>query len=151
MQSLNEELQTVNAELQAKVDELSAASNDMKNLLNSTEIATVFLDNDLHVRRFTEKATQVINLIPGDVGRPVTDLVSSLPYLELAEDARTVLRTLVPVEKALVARDGRRFGLRIMPYRTSDNRIEGVVITFTDLTIMARLEAKLIADEGREP
>ena len=95
MQSLNEELQTVNTELQAKVDELVAANNDMKNLLNSTDIATVFLDNDLRVRRFTTQATKLIKLIPGDVGRPVTDLASDLLYPELAEDAREVLRTLV--------------------------------------------------------
>ena len=148
MQSLNEELQTVNAELQAKVDELSAASNDMKNLLNSTEIATVFLDNALHVRRFTEQATAIIKLIPGDVGRPITDLATSLLYPELAADAREVLRTLVSVEKAIHARDGRWFALRVMPYRTMDNRIDGVVITFTDLTIVKKLEASLHTSQG---
>ena len=95
MQSLNEELQTVNTELQAKVDELSRANNDMKNLLNSTDIATLFLDNDLNVRRFTPQATKIIKLIPGDVGRPITDLASDLLYPELADDAREVLRTLV--------------------------------------------------------
>ena len=94
MQSLNEELQTVNTELQAKVDELSRSNNDMKNLLNSTDIATLFLDNDLNVRRFTTQATKIIKLIPGDVGRPITDLASDLRYPELADDAREVLRTL---------------------------------------------------------
>jgi seryl-tRNA synthetase len=83
MQSLNEELQTVNTELQAKVDELSRSNNDMKNLLNSTDIATLFLDNDLKVRRFTTQATKIIKLIPGDVGRPITDLASDLLYPEL--------------------------------------------------------------------
>ena len=95
MQSLNEELQTVNHELQAKVDELSRANNDMKNLLNSTDIATLFLDDDLNVRRFTAQTTKIIKLIPGDVGRPITDLASDLVYPELAADAREVLRTLV--------------------------------------------------------
>ena len=85
MQSLNEELQTVNSELQAKVDELSRSNNDMKNLLNSTDIATLFLDNDLNVRRFTTQATKIIKLIPGDMGRPITDLASDLLYPELVE------------------------------------------------------------------
>ena len=94
MQSLNEELQTVNAELQGKLDELSRSNNDMKNLLNSTDIATLFLDNDLKVRRFTTQASKVIKLIPGDVGRPITDLGSDLLYPDLADDASEVLRKL---------------------------------------------------------
>ncbi len=143
MQSLNEELQTVNAELQAKLDELSATSNDMKNLLNSTEIATVFLDDALKVRRFTDQVTEIIKLIPTDVGRPVTDLAISLLYPELADDAREVLRTLIPIDKALVSKGGRWFATRLMPYRTFDNRINGVVITFTDMTVVKRLEANL--------
>jgi two-component system CheB/CheR fusion protein len=143
MQSLNEELQTVNAELQAKVEELSWSNNDMKNLLNSMEIATVFLDDGLKVRRFTEQATLIINLIPGDVGRPVTDLASGLHYPELAQDARGVLLTLVPEEKTIAAEDGRWFTVRIMPYRTFDNRIDGVVITFADITKAKVLEAEL--------
>ena len=145
MQSLNEELQTVNAELQAKVDELTTASSDMKNLLNSTQIATLFLDGALKIRRFTETATKIIKLIPGDVGRPVTDLASDLLYPELSADAREVLRTLVPVEKSLSTGDGRWFELRLMPYRTLDDRIDGVVMTFTDVTVAKKLEAKLRA------
>jgi two-component system, chemotaxis family, CheB/CheR fusion protein len=99
MQSLNEELQTVNAELQSKVDDLSRTNNDMKNLLNSTDIATVFLDGQLRVRRFTTPTTRLIKLIPGDVGRPLSDIVSDLVYPELQDDAREVLRTLVFSEK----------------------------------------------------
>lgn len=143
MQSLNEELQTVNAELQAKVDELSRTHNDMKNLLNSTDIATLFLDNDLHIRRFTTQATKIIKLIPGDVGRPITDLASELLYPELAEDAREVLQKLGFAEKPVRARDGRWFTVRIMPYRTLDDRIDGVVITFADITAAKKLEAQL--------
>jgi two-component system CheB/CheR fusion protein len=150
MQSLNEELQTVNGELQAKVDELSTASNDMKNLLNSTEIATLFLDNALGVRRFTESTSKIIKLIPGDVGRPITDLASDLLYPELAADAREVLRTLVPVGKPIATRDGRWFAMRLMPYRTMDNRIDGVVITFADITVAKKLEAELRARPGAE-
>jgi two-component system CheB/CheR fusion protein len=143
MQSLNEELQTVNNELQAKLDELSRSQNDMENLLNSTEIATLFLDNDLHVRRFTTQATKVIKLIPGDVGRPITDLASDLLYPELVQDTREVLRKLGFAEKPICVRDGRWFTVRIMPYRTLDDRIDGVVITFADITVAKTLEAKL--------
>jgi len=143
MQSLNEELQTVNTELQTKVDDLSVTNSDMKNLFDSTDIATVFLDNDLHVRRFTTQATKIIKLIGADVGRPITDLASDLRYQELAEDAREVLRTLASTEKPIAAHDGRWFTVRIMPYRTLDNRIDGVVITFVDITASKSLEAEL--------
>ena len=143
MQSLNEELQTVNAELQGKVDELSRSNNDMKNLLNSTDIATLFLDGELKVRRFTTQATKIIQLIPGDIGRPITDLASDLIYPELTADAREVLRQLGFSEKPISTRDGRWFTIRIMPYRTLDDRIDGVVITFLDISVAKTLEGKL--------
>ena len=143
MQSMNEELQTVNSELQAKVDELSQASNDMKNLLDSTDIATLFLDKELNVRRFTPKATQIIKLIHADIGRPITDLASDLNYPDLTDDAREVLRTLVSAEKPIAASTGRWFTVRIMPYRTMDDRIDGVVITFANITVSKTLEANL--------
>jgi PAS domain-containing protein len=143
MQSLNEELQTVNAELQAKVEELSQTNNDMKNLLNSTDIATLFLDEALHVRRFTTPAAHLIKLIPTDVGRPITDIASELLYPDLAADVGEVLRTLVFVEKPVNSRDGRWFNARIMPYRTLDNRIDGVVVTFVDITTAKTLEVEL--------
>jgi two-component system CheB/CheR fusion protein len=143
MQSMNEELQTVNTELQAKVDQLSQASNDMKNLLDSTDIATLFLDKELNVRRFTPQATKIIKLIATDTGRPITDLASELRYPELADDAREVLRKLAAVEKPIGARDGRWFTVRIMPYRTMDDRIDGVVITFANITVSKTLETKL--------
>ncbi|SIR07571.1 two-component system, chemotaxis family, CheB/CheR fusion protein [Aromatoleum tolulyticum] len=145
MQSLNEELQTVNIELQSKVDDLSSANNDMQNLLNSTEIATVFLDCRLHVRRFTPLATRVIKLIAADAGRPLSDLATDLDYPALEDDAREVLRTLMFSEKQIATRDGRWFTVRIMPYRTMDNVIEGVVITFIDISVAKRLEAELRA------
>jgi two-component system CheB/CheR fusion protein len=149
MQSLNEELQTVNAELQSKVDELSRVSNDMKNLLNSTDIATLFLDNRINVQRFTPQAAKLIKLLPSDVGRPVTDLASELRYPELSADAQEVLQTLVPVEKTIAANDGRWFTARIMPYRTMDDRIDGVVITFLDITAAKTLEARLRTEQTR--
>jgi two-component system CheB/CheR fusion protein len=143
MQSLNEELQTLNHELQSKVDELSRANNDMRNLLDSTDIATLFLDDALNVRRFTAQMLKIIKLIPADVGRPLTDLSSDLVYPDLVQDAREVLRSLVFRETQIATRDGRWFSVRIMPYRTLDNRIDGVVITFVDITAAKTLEASL--------
>jgi two-component system CheB/CheR fusion protein len=148
MQSLNEELQTVNIELQSKVDELSAANNDMKNLLNSTDVATVFLDNAMCVRRFTIQATRIFKLIPTDVGRPLSDVASDLDYPELQDDAREVLRTLVFCEKQVITSDGRWFMIKTMPYRTLENVIDGVVITFTDINAIKRLEAELRQSHG---
>ena len=149
MQSLNEELQTVNAEQQSKMDDLARINNDMRNLLNSTEIVTVFLDNDLHVRRFTPGANQLFKLIPGDVGRPLSDIASDLLYPGMAEEAREVLRTLVFSEKQIAATDGRWFTVRIMPYRTMEDVIGGVVITFADITAAKTLEAELRAENAR--
>jgi two-component system CheB/CheR fusion protein len=145
MQSLNEELQTVNAEQQARLDEFQRLSNDMKNLLDSTEIVTLFLDGELRVRRFTSGANKIFKLIPGDVGRPLTDVTSALRYPELPEDAREVLRTLVFSEKSVATGDGRWFSVRIMPYRTTENVIDGLVFTFVDITLAKTLEARLRA------
>ncbi len=143
MQSLNEELQTVNAELQSRVDELSRSNNDMKNLLNSTDIATVFLDKALNLQRFTTQTTRIIKLIPGDVGRRITDIASDLIYPAMPDDIRDVLQTLVFVEKQVTTLDGRWFLTRIMPYRTLEDKIDGVVITFTDITVAKTLEMEL--------
>lgn len=143
MQSLNEELRTVNAELQSKVDDLSRASSDMKNLLDSTDIATLFLDGELRVRRFTAAITRIIKLIPGDVGRPLSDIVSDLRYPEMQTDAQEVLRKLAYSEKQVPCDDGRWYDVRIMPYRTLDNKIDGVVITFGDISKTKKLEAEL--------
>jgi len=149
MQSLNEELQTVNAEQQSKMDELARINNDMRNLLNSTEIVTVFLDNDLHVRRFTPGANKLFKLIPGDVGRPLSDIASDLLYPEMIEETREVLRTLIFSEKQISASNGRWFSVRIMPYRTMDDVIGGVVITFADITAAKTLEAELREENAR--
>ena len=143
MQSMNEELQTVNAEQQSKMDELARMNNDMRNLLNSTEIVTVFLDNDLHIRRFTTGADKLFKLIPGDVGRPLSDIVSDLLYPTMTEESREVLRTLVFSEKQITTTDGRWFSVRIMPYRTVEDVIGGVVITFSNITAAKTLEAEL--------
>ncbi|PHV06882.1 chemotaxis protein CheB [Janthinobacterium sp. BJB412] len=145
MQSLNEELHTVNVELQSKVDDLSLVNGDMKNLLNSTDIATIFLDNSLHIRRFTNPATQIYKLIPGDLNRPLGDIANDLVYPELQDDAEQVLRTLVFCERQIPTHSGRWYTVRIMPYRTVDNVIDGVVVTFINITESKHLEAQLRA------
>jgi chemotaxis protein methyltransferase CheR/two-component system CheB/CheR fusion protein len=143
MQSLNEELQTVNAELQSKVEDLTWVNNDMKNLLDSMEIATVFLDNQLRIRRFTHYATHLFKLIPGDMGRHLSDIVTDLDYPQLMSDIRKVLQTLAFIDQQIKTFDNRWFKVRIMPYRTQDNMIDGVVITFIDICEIKQLEAEL--------
>jgi two-component system, chemotaxis family, CheB/CheR fusion protein len=143
MQSLNEELQTLNAELQSKVDDFTRVNNDMKNLLNSTDIATLFLDKNLNIRRFTTQAVKIFKLIKSDIGRPLTDQVSSLNYPELVEDVHKVLKTLVFIKKEVPTNDGRWFSIRIMPYQTLDDRVDGVVITFFNITDLKNIEVKL--------
>jgi two-component system CheB/CheR fusion protein len=140
MQSLNEELATVNAELQAKVEELSRANDDMKNLLNGTDIATIFLDNDLNIKRFTDRARKVIKLIPSDVGRPLADLVSKLRYPRLIDDALEVVHNLVFREIEVEAFDGCWYLVRLVPYRTTENVIDGLVMTFTEVTKVKGLQ-----------
>ena len=147
MQSLNEELQTVNAELQSKVEDFSRVNSDMKNLLNSTDIATLFLDKELNIRRYTNQATNIFKLIKGDIGRPFTDLVTDLIYPELAADAIEVLRTLVFIQKQIPTKDGRWFSIRVMPYRTFDDRIDGLVITFINHSDLRQVEVKLYETE----
>ncbi len=146
MQSMNEELQTINAEMQTKLDDLSLAQSDMRNLLNSIEIAIVFLDQNLNVRRYTERASKIINIRESDVGRPLSDLTTSLLYPELHDDALTTLSTLEFSEKQILATDGRWFTVRIMPYRRLDNVIDGVVITLVDITATKELEQALRKD-----
>jgi two-component system, chemotaxis family, CheB/CheR fusion protein len=141
LQSVNEELATVNSELQTKVADLSRANNDMNNLLAGTGIATVFVDHHLRILRFTPAATRIINLILTDVGRPVGHIVSNLKgYDRLAEDAQSVLDALIPKEAQVESADGKWYAMRILPYRTIDNVIEGVVITFVDITEIRQAE-----------
>ncbi len=142
-QSMNEELQTLNQELQTKLDDLALAHSDMQNLLNSTDIATLFLDNDLQVRRFTEQITRLIHLRESDIGRPLTDLATTLNYPDLAVDARQTLRSLTFTEKEITTTDGHWYMVRIKPYRTLADLIQGVVITFIDITAAKALESRL--------
>jgi len=156
MQSLNEELVTLNSELEGKIDELSQTNNDMKNLFDSTRVATVFLDTRLRVKRFTPDATRIVNLIQTDINRPLNHLVSNLANQDLVQEAQKVLETLVPREMVVKDKESRAFLMRVMPYRTLDNHVEGVVMTFTDigaehLLQAAREFAQGIVETVRQP
>jgi two-component system, chemotaxis family, CheB/CheR fusion protein len=142
LQSVNEELITVNSELEQKIIELSRIGNDMQNLLTSTEIGTMFLDINLHIRRFTPAMSNFIKLIQTDVGRHIGDIVAAMYYDTLEQDAQSVLDTLVPKELEVQTKDGRWYMMRILPYRTVQNLIDGVVITFSDIT-----KSKLLVKE----
>jgi len=144
MQSLNEELQTVNSELQSKVNDHMRASDDMKNLLNSIEVAILFLDKNLNIRRFTNQLTNIFKIRQSDIGRQFTDLVTNLKYPEIAKHARLVLDNLVFREVSVETTDNSWYGIKIMPYRTIDDRIDGLVITFTNITKAKQLELQLI-------
>jgi two-component system, chemotaxis family, CheB/CheR fusion protein len=144
LQSVNEELATVNTELQGKVADLSQINNDMNNLLAGTGVGTVFVNHQLHIQRFTPAVTQVINLIATDVGRPVGHIASNLPdYNHLVEDVQQVVDTLVPKDVEVQSTLGKWFVLRIRPYRTLDNVIDGAVITFFDITEMKKARETL--------
>jgi len=144
LQSVNEELSTVNAELQVKVADLLRTNNDMNNLLAGTGIATIFVDHQLRVLRFTPTANRIINLIPSDVGRPVSHVVTNLvDYDSMAADAKAVLDTLVAREVDIQTTAGTWYTMRIQPYRTLDNVIEGAVLTFVDISRIKQVEAEL--------
>lgn len=134
LQSINEELTTVNQELKSKVDELGHTNSDLHNLMGATAIATVFLDRELRIMRFTPPAVELFSLIPTDVGRPLADLQHRLSYTELLTDASRVLSQLVPIEREVSENGGRYFLARLLPYRTTEDRIAGVVLTFVDVT-----------------
>jgi two-component system CheB/CheR fusion protein len=149
LQSINEELATVNAELQIKIDELSRANNDMNNLLAGTGVGTVFVDHQLRIRRFTPAATQVLNLIQTDVGRPVGHVVSNLVgYDRLVEDVQAVLDSLIPQDAEARTKGGAWYLICIRPYRTLENVIEGVVITFVEITEMKRMQEAVRGSEA---
>jgi two-component system CheB/CheR fusion protein len=146
LQSLNEELTTVNAQLKEKVTELERANNDLDNLLTSTNIATIFLDTSFNVRRFTPTSTRLFDLTPADVGRPMSDITQRCTDPDLLKDATAVLANLTSISKEVQGDDGWWFVRQVQPYRTHDNRIEGVVITFSDVAAEALQEARLYAD-----
>jgi two-component system CheB/CheR fusion protein len=148
LQSMNEELTTLNAQLQDKVHELTAVNDDLANLLVSTDIVTVFVDTDFRVKRFNTAATHLLNLLPSDVGRPINHLATNLVDVDLSRDARTVLATLVPIEKEVTAQDGRQYLVRVVPYRTEDQKVRGLVLTLVDVTALKKIERELVAARG---
>jgi two-component system, chemotaxis family, CheB/CheR fusion protein len=147
LQSTNEELATLNQENRHKVEELAMLSSDLQNLLTATDIATIFLDRQLRIVRFTPPITQIFNIVHDDRGRPLTDFTNRLGGHQLAADAERVLDRLVPVEYEVRSDDGRWLLTRVLPYRTSDDRIEGVVITFVDITRRWEAESSLRTSE----
>ncbi len=145
LQSINEELQTVNSELKVRVDSLSRANSDIANLLEGTQIATIFLDRQFQVKSFTPAIRDIFNLVEADIGRPLSHLRSSLPVDPPQEDAERVLRTLSVVETQVESGDGdKRYIMRMLPYRTTENVIDGVVMTFIDVTRITTAEAEII-------
>jgi PAS domain S-box-containing protein len=144
LQSINEELNTVNNQLSEKVGELTDANNDLANLTAATEIATVFLDSKLLIKQFTPRATELLNLIASDVGRPISHITQNFDGKNLSAAAHAVIKGLVPAESEVRISDGRWYTMRILPYRTLDNRIDGAVVTFTDVSRLKLLEHSIL-------
>ena len=134
LQSINEELQTVNSELKVKLDAISRAHSDLQNLIAATDIGTLFLDSGLHIKRFTDRVTDLFSITQSDEGRSITDFAHQLEYQDLIGDARAVLADLAPTRREVRSRAGRWYDMRVRPYRTVDDKIDGVVITFVDIT-----------------
>jgi two-component system CheB/CheR fusion protein len=143
LQSINEELQTVNSELKAKLELISRANSDLQNLLAATDFGTLFLDSGLHIKRFTDQVRELFSISAVDEGRPITDFAHQLEYDEVAKDARAVISDLIPVRREVRSRKGRWYDLRMRPYRTVDDKIDGVVITFVDVTERKAMEERL--------
>jgi two-component system CheB/CheR fusion protein len=156
LQSINEELQTVNTELKLKLEAISRAHSDLQNLMAATDVGTLFLDSALRIKRYTERVTDLFSITPADEGRPITDFAHQLDYEGLMRDARAVLTDLAPVRCEVCSRDERWYDVRMRPYRTVDDRIDGVVITFVDITERRAGEQQLrqlqrLVEMSREP
>src|SRR5262245_19398062 len=149
LQSINEELQTVNSELKLKLEAISRAHSDLQNLMAATDFGTLFLDAQLRIKRFTDKATELFSLTPSDEGRPITDFSHQLDYPDLTKDAKAVLSDLAPVRREVKSREGRWYDVRMRPYRTVDDKIDGVVITFVDVSERLKAEDALHASEHK--
>ncbi|MGH6648251.1 CheR family methyltransferase [Aquabacterium sp.] len=149
LQSVNEELITVNLELKMKVEETTKINDDLQNLIASTDIATVFIDRSLAIKRYTPRATQVFSIIPSDMGRPLLDINHRLNYQDLVDDAAEVVRSLLAKEREVSSNDGRWYMVRLLPYRTNEDRIDGAVLTFIDITSRREAEERLRLGEQR--
>jgi two-component system CheB/CheR fusion protein len=142
LQSINEELQTVNSELKLKLEAISRAHSDLQNLMAATDFGTLFLDSSLRIKRFTERVTDLFSITPMDEGRPITDFAHKLDYPDLVRDARAVLSDLAPVKRDIRSRTGNWYDVRLRPYRTVDDKIDGVVITFVDVSEQRDVEER---------
>jgi two-component system CheB/CheR fusion protein len=149
LQSVNEELITVNYELKVKVEETGKANDDLNNLIASTDIATVFVDSGLRIKRFTPRATDIFSVIASDLGRSLLDLTHRLDYDELADDVSATFETLRPVEREVRSTDGRCYIVRLLPYRTTEDRIEGAIMTFFDISARRQAEERARVNEAR--
>jgi two-component system, chemotaxis family, CheB/CheR fusion protein len=143
LQSINEELQTVNSELKSKLELISRANSDLQNLLAATDFGTLFLDSGLNIKRFTDHVRELFSITTSDEGRPITDFAHQLEYDDLVKDVRTVIANLTPLRREVRSRNGRWYDARMRPYRTVDDKIDGVVITFVDLTERKLMEERL--------
>jgi two-component system CheB/CheR fusion protein len=144
LQSVNEELQTVNSEMQGKLDEISRAHQELENLMGATEIATLYLDRDLRIQRFTAGVQELFSILAVDRGRPISDLTHKLVYSGFVVDAEQVLRKLIPIEREVKTEEGNWYLIRLRPYRTRDDRIEGVVVSFIDINQLKETEQALV-------
>jgi two-component system CheB/CheR fusion protein len=149
LQSINEELQTVNSELKTKLDNIANAHSDLQNLINATEIGTLFLDADLRIKMLTPAVERLFSVTNSDVGRPITDFTHKLDYDSVEADAHLVLRNLTPLENEVQTKDGRWLMMRLRPYRTVEDRIEGIVLSFVDITQRRQAEDALRHSEER--
>ncbi|WP_218509643.1 chemotaxis protein CheB [Variovorax sp. dw_308] len=149
LQSINEELITVNYELKVKVEERGNINDDLQNLIASSEVATVFVDQAMRIKRYTPHASTLFNLIPSDLGRPLFDMTSRLDYPDLAQDAEAAFQKLRAIERRVQSTDGRHFVARILPYRTAGDKIDGAVLNFFDVTELRRAEEQVRAGEER--
>ncbi len=150
LQSVNEELATVNSELQQKIEDLSNLNDDMKNLLDSTGVATIFLDEELRLQRFTSTTKEIFNFIDSDIGRPISDITHRMTSNNLQQQAKKVLDTLEPIREDIRTREGKWYTMRIQPYRTQDNAVAGVGVSFIDIDVEERLRSTIL-DTFRQP
>lgn len=149
LQSINEELHTVNAELKSKLESISAAHSDLQNLSAATEIGTLFLDADMRIKMFTSPVAELFNITRHDIGRAITDFTHQLNYDDIQADASKVLKDLIPIEREVGSKRGQRYAMRLRPYRTVEDRIDGTVVTFVDISERARVETALRESEER--
>lgn len=149
LQSVNEELMTVNHELKMKVEETGKVNDDLNNLIASTDIATIFVDRGMHIKRYTPRAADIFNIIPTDIGRSLLDITHRLDYAQLADDAAAAFESLRLVEREVRSNDERHYIVRMLPYRTTDDRVEGAVLTFIDITSRRQAEERLRDGERR--